>query len=136
MMVHFFFLSPGMASNIFCSRAAITGKAGLLLGCGSQHSSIKCFTSSGITLPNLQMQGTTSRLDLYLSDVCRGRSAMMGKAGLLLDCGSHQMHYLIWHRIATPAMHSTFLVLSEINIPCPCWPHQKQIPSGTASPSS
>ena len=54
MTVHFFFLSVGSASNIFCRRSAMTGKLGRLLGCGSQHSSTRAFTGSGTTFPNLQ----------------------------------------------------------------------------------
>lgn len=53
MMVHFFFLSPGKASNIVCSRSAMTRNAGRLCGWGSQQSSTSCFTSSGTTLPYL-----------------------------------------------------------------------------------
>ena len=60
MMVHFFFLSPGKASNIFCSRSAMAGNAGRLCGCGSQQSSTSCLTSSGTTLPNLQIQNHLS----------------------------------------------------------------------------
>ncbi len=137
-MVHFFFLSPGMASNILCSRAAITGKAGLLLECGSQHSSIRCFTSSGTTLPNLQMQGVSSKLDQYLSDICRERSAMVASAGVLLGCKSRHSSPPDALPPPAPRCHTCNALHNLSNLryrqSAPMLTSSMQIPSGTASP--
>ena len=91
MTVHFFFLSVGSASNIFCKRSAITGKLGLLLGWGSQHSSTRCFTASGTTFPNLQRSAMPrQRVKHLLQAHCNGGEAGWN-VGLLIPAYFHQV---------------------------------------------
>ena len=53
--------------SYFCrDRSAMMEKAGLFLGCGSQHSSTKCITSSSTTLPHLQCTSQFEQFQMSL----------------------------------------------------------------------